>query len=1071
MANPNVRIKRSGVSNKRPTLSDLNLGELGLNFYDGYLFAQRDTGGVGIGTTIALLTPWTENFGGTSIYYGNSVGIGTTNPNVAIKASNNATIAAGIVTANYFYGDGSNLTGVVATGSGVSVEDDSSSVGTASTLNFGQNLTVSLSGGVATINGAGSPWVETSAGIHTLSSIGIGTTNATSLLQVGSVGASGTSLSVNGDVSIVGVVSVTSLQGQISITNSGNLNATRNVVLSTTTSGNSPLIGDLDLTYNTITNILTAGSFSGSGGLLTNLNASNISSGTLGTSRLSGTYDINISGIATYATLSGISTSVIGGIASVSQLNVSGVSTITDIRTNININSSGIHTAQQFVGNINAGVGTITNITGTNLNYTGVSTITNIRTITGINASGIITAQQFVGNINAGVGTITNITGTNLNYTGVSTITDIRTNTNINSSGIHTALGGFVGNLTGTATTATKLATARTFEITGDVIASAISFDGSGNVSLAATIQPNSVGLGTDTFGDYVETISGTSNQITVTSGTGERSTPTLSLPTKLIVPQDLTVTRDLQVNRNLNVTGIHTALGGFNIGIQSGGVSITTGVITAINFVGTGNTFSYDSSSKIVSAFISGSGSGIGTQWVTNSVGLHTLSNVGIGTTNPTSKLQIQGNTNINNTLPTTVSYAASFTVLGQETEPREVSFSNDGGTMYVLGNTGNDITWYTLSTPWSVTTASFVSQFSVASQITAPLGLTFKPDGTKFYIVGATGTVGAGATSVSEYSCTTPWDLTTAGFTTAFSVISEDSAPNDIEFSTDGTKFYVLGDTNNAIFQYTCTTPWSIASGVSVGPSFSVSSQEATPQGFAFSNDGTKLLLTGSNGDDINYYTLSTPWNIATASFVGIITAVGTGILGETGPSGLYWKPDGKKLYLSGTSLDRVYEFNMTSDAQLEVAGKTLLYGDAEVHQDLNVYGKSYFGNNVGIGITNPTTKLHVNGDILSTGSVTSTSDENLKVNVQTITNALSKVLSLRGVEYDRIDTKDHQIGVIAQEVEKIVPEVVYPKTEGINLESKSVSYGNLVGLLIEAIKEQQAQIDELNQKLLNR
>ena len=79
MATP-FRLKRSAVTGKRPELSDLQLGELAINFYDGYLYAERDTGGVGIGTTVTLLTPWTENFGAASIYYLNSVGVGTTNP-------------------------------------------------------------------------------------------------------------------------------------------------------------------------------------------------------------------------------------------------------------------------------------------------------------------------------------------------------------------------------------------------------------------------------------------------------------------------------------------------------------------------------------------------------------------------------------------------------------------------------------------------------------------------------------------------------------------------------------------------------------------------------------------------------------------------------------------------------------------------------------------------------------------------------------------------------------------------------------------------------------------------------
>ncbi len=122
-------------------------------------------------------------------------------------------------------------------------------------------------------------------------------------------------------------------------------------------------------------------------------------------------------------------------------------------------------------------------------------------------------------------------------------------------SGVVTATT-FIGALTGIAASATKLETPRTFEITGDVVATAISFDGTGNVSLAATIQPNSVGLGTDTTGDYVRDITGTSNQITVTGGTGESSTPTLSIPNQFTPPQDVTVTRDLQVNRNLNVNG-----------------------------------------------------------------------------------------------------------------------------------------------------------------------------------------------------------------------------------------------------------------------------------------------------------------------------------------------------------------------------------------------------------------------------------------------------------------------------------------------------------------------------------
>jgi len=120
---------------------------------------------------------------------------------------------------------------------------------------------------------------------------------------------------------------------------------------------------------------------------------------------------------------------------------------------------------------------------------------------------------------------------------------------------------------------------------------------------------------------------------------------------------------------------------------------------------------------------------------------------------------------------------------------------------------------------------------------------------------------------------------------------------------------------------------------------------------------------------------------------------------------------------------------------------------------------------------GINVSSTKLTFNpstGNLVAGGTVTANSDENLKTNIKTIENALHKVLSLRGVEYDRTDTGDHQIGVIAQEVQEIIPDVVYPKQPSPDYETKSVAYGNLVGLLIEAIKEQNQKIVELERKL---
>ena len=124
--------------------------------------------------------------------------------------------------------------------------------------------------------------------------------------------------------------------------------------------------------------------------------------------------------------------------------------------------------------------------------------------------------------------------------------------------------------------------------------------------------------------------------------------------------------------------------------------------------------------------------------------------------------------------------------------------------------------------------------------------------------------------------------------------------------------------------------------------------------------------------------------------------------------------------------------------------------------------VYGSNtmYFGSENGSDNT-MTTRMTLSsaGNLAATGTVTANSDIKLKKNIKTIENALDKVLNLRGVEFDRIDIEAHQIGVIAQEVEKVIPEVVLD-----NAGTKSVAYGNLVSVLIEAVKEQQSQIEEL-------
>ena len=130
-----------------------------------------------------------------------------------------------------------------------------------------------------------------------------------------------------------------------------------------------------------------------------------------------------------------------------------------------------------------------------------------------------------------------------------------------------------------------------------------------------------------------------------------------------------------------------------------------------------------------------------------------------------------------------------------------------------------------------------------------------------------------------------------------------------------------------------------------------------------------------------------------------------------------------------------------------------------------------------NVGIGTSNPQARLDVSGNAVISGDLTvsgqifgqvvDTSDANLKTNVKPINNALDKVNNIRGVYFEYISdvTKKTKVGVIAQEVEKVVPEVVVTREED-NI--KLVAYDKLVGVLIEAIKELNGKVEKLEEKV---
>ena len=236
------------------------------------------------------------------------------------------------------------------------------------------------------------------------------------------------------------------------------------------------------------------------------------------------------------------------------------------------------------------------------------------------------------------------------------------------------------------------------------------------------------------------------------------------------------------------------------------------------------------------------------------------------------------------------------------------------------------------------------------------------------------------------------------------------------------------------------------------------------------ATANDSDIILKGTDGGADTTFLTLDGS-AAGAATFNGAITA-------DAGVSIDNITIDGTEIDLSSGDLT----LDVAGDIVLDAGGDEVIFKDGSTnvgHISLdseNLTIKSlvsdkdmiFQGNDGGSGITALTLDMSAAGAATFNNDVTAFSDNRFKEDIETIPDGLSKVCKLRGVTYNRIDIEnygDRHMGVIAQEVEKIIPEVV--KTDKSKEKIKSVAYGNMVGLLIEAIKDLKNEVDELKNR----
>ena len=257
---------------------------------------------------------------------------------------------------------------------------------------------------------------------------------------------------------------------------------------------------------------------------------------------------------------------------------------------------------------------------------------------------------------------------------------------------------------------------------------------------------------------------------------------------------------------------------------------------------------------------------------------------------------------------------FVDSFSVVTQENNPTGLTFNNDGTKMFVSGNAGNDVGEYSLTTAFDVSTATFVDRFEVVNEDNNPSGVAFNNDGTKMFVTGFTGD------NVYEYTLSTGFDLTsTVSFVDSFDVSTHETAPGGLTFNNEGTKMFVVGENFKEVIEYTLTTPFDVSS-ASFVDSFDVVGQVWRPRDVAFNNDGTKMFVVGHN-DEVDEFILSTGFDLSsTITYVG---AFNVSTQDDT-PTGVTFNNDGTKMFVVGSGSGNVNEYTLSCAFKVTASSK---------------------------------------------------------------------------------------------------------------------------------------------------
>ena len=266
------------------------------------------------------------------------------------------------------------------------------------------------------------------------------------------------------------------------------------------------------------------------------------------------------------------------------------------------------------------------------------------------------------------------------------------------------------------------------------------------------------------------------------------------------------------------------------------------------------------------------------------------------------------------------TITFKQSQDISSDTAHLRGVTFKPDGSRMYVTTDEDSPtVIQYRLSSAFDISTATIISEDELeghGGDFDKPHAIEFKPDGKVMYVIRSE----SGNVSVQQFTLSTAWDTQTLSYETRQVINGGGDCSTNVQiralaFKPDGTRMFVSQEGAEVVSQYDLTTAWDVSSATNNVCSNSFGGQEADMRNIQFNSDGTIMYLGGSDGDDINKYTLSTPWDISVITH----TTTTFSISAQTGNMrGFKFTANFTKLYVTGddgsdSGDNVVYEYNM--------------------------------------------------------------------------------------------------------------------------------------------------------------